>query len=91
MHDRLGFHKVCARWVSRMLTPQHKMQRMGLALQHLNRYHDEGHDMPARIVTGDESWVRHYQPETKRVWEHPTLSRISATLAIQLPFHHHVR
>jgi hypothetical protein len=25
-----------------MLTPQHKMQRMGLALQHLNRYHDEG-------------------------------------------------
>jgi hypothetical protein len=38
-----------------MLTPQHKMQRMGLALQHLNRYHDEGHDMLARIVTGDES------------------------------------
>ena len=54
MHDRFGFHKVCARWVPRMLTPQHKMQRMGLALQHLNRYHDEGHDMLARIVTGDD-------------------------------------
>jgi hypothetical protein len=46
-----------------MLTPQHKMQRMGLALQHLNCYHN----MLARIVTGDESWVHHYQPETKRV------------------------
>jgi histone-lysine N-methyltransferase SETMAR len=75
MHDRLGFHKVCARWVPRILTPQHKMQRMGLALQHLNRYHDEGHNMLARIVTGDESWVHHYQPETKHVsmqWKHPT-------------------
>jgi hypothetical protein len=54
-HDRLGFHKVCARWVPHMLTPQHKMQRMGLALQHLSCYHDEGHDMLARIVTDDES------------------------------------
>ncbi|PNF42353.1 hypothetical protein B7P43_G03691 [Cryptotermes secundus] len=65
MPDRLGFHKVCARWVLCMLTPQHKMQRMGLALQHLNRYHDEGHDMLARIVTGNESWVHQYQLETK--------------------------
>jgi hypothetical protein len=39
-----------------------------------HHYHDEGHDVLARIVTGDESWVHHYQPETKRVsmqWKHP--------------------
>jgi hypothetical protein len=39
-----------------------------------HRYHDEGHDMLARIVTGDESWVHHYQPETKRAtmqWKRP--------------------
>jgi hypothetical protein len=35
------------------------------------RYHDEGHDMLTRIVTGDESWVHHYQPETKRASMHP--------------------
>jgi hypothetical protein len=38
---------------------------MGLYLQHLFN----------RIVTGDESWVRHYQPETKDAsmhWEHPS-------------------
>jgi hypothetical protein len=48
------------------------MQRMGLALRHLNRYHD-GHNMLPQIVTGDESWVHHYQPETKRAsmqWKH---------------------
>jgi hypothetical protein len=32
MHEGLGFHKVCSRWVPRQLTPQHKNQRMGLSL-----------------------------------------------------------
>jgi hypothetical protein len=39
-----------------------------------HRYHNEGHDMLARIVTGDESWVHHYQPEAKHAsmqWKHP--------------------
>jgi hypothetical protein len=30
--------------------------------------------MLARVVTGDESWVHHYQPETKHAsvqWKHP--------------------
>jgi len=34
MHKRLGFHKVFSRWVPCQLT-QHKSQRMGLSLQHL--------------------------------------------------------
>jgi hypothetical protein len=32
---------------------------MGAAHTHPSRYHDEGHDVLARIVTGDESWVHH--------------------------------
>ena len=74
MHEGLGFHKVCSRWVSRQLTPQYKSQRMGLSLQHLQRYQDEGDDMLSRIVTGGESWVLHYEAETKRAsmqWKHP--------------------
>jgi len=73
MHERLSFHKVCSRWVPRQLTPQHKNQRIGLSLQHLQRYQDEGDDMLSRIVTGDDSWVHHYEPETKRAsiqWKH---------------------
>jgi hypothetical protein len=37
---------------------------MGLSLQHLLQYADEGEDLLNRIVTGVESWVHHYQPET---------------------------
>ena len=53
MHEGLGFHKVCSCWVPRQLTPQHKSQRMGLSLQHLQRYQDEVEDILSRIVTGD--------------------------------------
>jgi histone-lysine N-methyltransferase SETMAR len=75
MHDRLKFKKVCSRWVPRQLTDEHKMNRLGLSLQHLCRYADEGEDMLNRIITGDESWVHHYQPESKRAsmqWKHPS-------------------
>ena len=74
MHEWLGFHKVCSHWVPRQLTPQHKSQRMGLSLQHLEPYHGEGDDMLSQIVTGDESWGYHYEPDTKRAstqWKHP--------------------
>jgi len=74
MHEGLGFDKVCSCWVPRQLTPQHKSQRMGLSLQHLQRYQDEGDDMLSRIITGDESWVHHYESGTKRAsmqWKHP--------------------
>jgi hypothetical protein len=36
---------------------------------------DEGEVMLNRIVTGDESWVHHYQPESKRAsmrWNQPS-------------------
>jgi hypothetical protein len=39
---------------------------MGLSLQHLLRYADEGGDVLNRIVTGDETRVHHYQPKSKR-------------------------
>ena len=48
---------------------------MGLSLQHLQRYKDEGDDMLSRIVTGDESLVHHYKPEMKCAsmqWKHPS-------------------
>jgi hypothetical protein len=37
---------------------------MGLSLQHLLQYED-GEDMLNGIVTDDESWMHHYQPEIK--------------------------
>jgi hypothetical protein len=46
------------------------MNRRGLSLQHLLCYAEEGEDPLNRIVTGDESCVHHYEPESK---QHPTL------------------
>lgn len=72
VHDRLGYRKVCAQWVPKMLSEPQKELRMGLALQHLFRYHED----PAfleRIVAGDESWCHYFEPETKRdsmQWKH---------------------
>jgi hypothetical protein len=68
MHDRLKLVRVCARCVRRELKDREKVKRMGLSLQSLLRYADEGEEtsMLNRIVTGDESLVHHYQPESKR-------------------------
>jgi hypothetical protein len=49
------------------------MNRMGLSSQRLLQYAD-GEDMFNRTVTGDVSWVRHYQPKSKCAsiqWKHP--------------------
>lgn len=48
-----------------MLTDLHKGQRMGAALTFLDAYHTHGDSLLDRIVTGDETWVKHVNCETK--------------------------
>ncbi|GFX72220.1 histone-lysine N-methyltransferase SETMAR [Trichonephila clavipes] len=72
VQDRLRFRRVFAAWVPKQLTDPQKELRMGLALQHLFRYQEDPAFMK-RIVTGDETWGHHYEPETKRdsmLWKH---------------------
>ncbi|GFX06281.1 histone-lysine N-methyltransferase SETMAR [Trichonephila clavipes] len=64
--EKLKFRKLCARWVPRLLTEEHKLKRMACALDFLDRYHKEGDQFLERIVTGDETWVFHITPESKR-------------------------
>ncbi|XP_045132250.1 histone-lysine N-methyltransferase SETMAR-like [Portunus trituberculatus] len=74
IHDELGFHKVCARWVPRELTAEHKRKRLEVCQRLLDRYNNDGERFLSRIVTGDETWVHHYEPESKRQsmeWKHP--------------------
>ena len=37
MHKKLGFHKVCARWVPKQLTEVHKQTRVDICQKHLDR------------------------------------------------------
>lgn len=69
----LGYSKVCARWVPRQLTDELKHSRLDVCRQMLQRYRNEGEQFMNSIVTGDESWAHHYEPETKRQsmqWHH---------------------
>ena len=66
MIESLGYRKVCARWVPRLLTEDHKGQRKAITSELLQRYRHEGDDFLLRIVTGDESWFHHFEPEMKR-------------------------
>lgn len=66
IHRELLMRKVCARWVPRNLTEAHKTQRIEAAREFFQRFQVFGDELFNQIVTGDESWVHHYTPETKR-------------------------
>ena len=73
LHDDLGYRKVWARCVPKELTVVHKRQRVEVATQFVRRYEDDPSTLE-RTVTGDETWVHHYDPESKRQsmeWSHP--------------------
>ena len=65
-----------------MLTDDHKMQRLMASRASLRRYRKEGDVFLSRIVTTDETWVFHYEPESKRrsmEWKH-----VSSPVKIQI-------
>jgi len=64
--EKCVYRKLCARWVPKMLTDDHKTKRMGSALKFLTRYAQEGDVFLDFIVTGDETWVFHHTPESKQ-------------------------
>ena len=63
VRNHLKFRKVSARWVPKQLKAEQQAMRMMTSLDNLQRYKTEGEAMLERIVTGDETWVHHYQPE----------------------------
>ena len=65
MIESLGYRNVSARWVPRLLTEDNKGQRKAITSELLQRYRHEGDDFLLHIVTGDERWFHHFEPETK--------------------------
>ena len=63
----LGYTKVCSRWVPRMLTPEKKQKRDEICEELLKRYREEVDQFLLNIVTEDESWIHHFDPEEKRL------------------------
>ena len=59
--------KLSARWVPRILTLELKQRRMEACQRNLELVDDCGgaHAFLSRLVTSDESWISHFDPETK--------------------------
>jgi len=75
VHNDLRYRKVCSRWVPRQLSDDHKRAWQTICQEHLDRHACEGDAFLHQIVTGDESWVYHYEPESKiqsMQWKHPS-------------------
>ena len=73
IHDVLGMSKVSARWVPRNLSTQDRQHRLHSSRELLSIYESDPEDFLARLVTGDETWLYQWDPETKQQsmqWRH---------------------
>ena len=81
VNNKLSYRKVSARWVPKMLTDEHKRQRVEFSQILLHRCQQEGDEIVdigpdgehqaknkllEHLITGDETWIHLSTPETKR-------------------------
>lgn len=75
LHDHLHLSKVAARWVPRNLSTVDMKNRVECSRQILAHFEKDEEMFLQRLVTGDETWLRHWDPETKqesKQWKHAT-------------------
>ena len=65
LHDRLGMHKLTARWVPKSLSDEQMATRASVYSAPLKRFRSNEDDFLSRLVTVDETWVHYYEPENK--------------------------
>ncbi len=73
LHEKLGLSKVCARWVPRMLSTVQRADRVDISRTNLDLINGDPEDFCLHVVTGDETWLHYYDPETKQQsmqWKH---------------------
>ena len=71
LRERLRLRKICARWVPHLLTDEQKQSRVRLASQVIEKYDKCDPRRLEETVTGDETWIYHFQPDFKaknKVW-----------------------
>ena len=65
LRERLGLRKICARWGPHLFTDEQKPSRVRLVLQVIEKYDKCDPRHLEEIVTGDEFWINHFQPDSK--------------------------
>ena len=74
IHEHLGMSKISARWVPKNLNMQDSQQRVESSQELLEVNNANPEDFHTRLVTGDETWLHHWDPDTKKEsmqWKRP--------------------
>ena len=67
MHENLDMRKLSAKWDPKCLNADQKQQRCHWSEQIWNFFFwRDPNDFLSRVVTMDETWLYHYDPETKQ-------------------------
>jgi len=73
LHEHLGLSKVRGRRVPCFLTPVQKSFRVETCSELLAIYSATPDNVLSRTITGDETWIHHWHPDTKQEsmqWKH---------------------
>jgi len=66
IHEDLDMRKLSAKWVPKCLNADQKRQRCQSSEQILELFRCDPNDFLSRLVAMDETWLCHYDPETKQ-------------------------
>ena len=72
--ESVGYSKVCAHWVPRPLTDEHKVESIRKRSE-LIELSERNPTLFERLIMGHETWIHHYEPESKKrsmQWRHTT-------------------
>jgi len=73
IHEDLDMGKLSAKWVLKCLNTDQKHQRCQSSEQLLEFFRCNPNDFLLQLVTMDETWLYHYDPETRQQsveWRH---------------------
>ena len=88
LHDTFHISKVCARWVPRMLSDDMNQLRVTISGASLTRYNANPDDFHFRVVICDETWLYHYEPDSKQElmeWKHASSPKTKKFRATRSP------
>lgn len=66
LHEHLAVKKICLRWIPHNLTIAQKQARVNWSQKMLKKFDRGASKHVYDIMTGDESWIYAYEPESKQ-------------------------
>ena len=66
IHEDLGFRKLSAKWVPKCPKADQKRQQCPSPEQRSEFFRRDPNDFLSRLLTKDETWLYHYDPEIKQ-------------------------